>query len=185
MLESYAAKDRKAHRIWVAVPRLNAFLKRGEDCGVRQGFRSTARTDSDGPVAGCPPDRFANRCEGRPEIERLDADGSEVRLQSLESPEPRGSERVPTRDDDQAIVRHEPQRREDVTFIESHRRNQRPIRHKVTRRAAPSRGLASQSSVARRSGPRGARWPPFPRALGGGGSLWPCGRRAPAPTPSP
>ena len=92
--------------------------------------------------------------EGIREVEGIDADSPESRFEALEAAERSGPERFPAGHHDEAVVRHEPQGREDVPFVEAHRRDQRAVAHRLTRRGVPCPVLASRSVAGRPPGPK-------------------------------
>ena len=140
----HSAEHGQSDRFRIAIPRLDTFLERREDRRVRQDLRPPARADPDRAFGRRATNRLPDRLEGVRQIEGVDPDGAELRFEGLEPTEAGGPERVSSRHQDEPVVRHEPQRREDVPLVEAHRGDEGAEGHGLTRRGGPCRAPVSR-----------------------------------------
>ena len=119
----HTAQHGKAHRVRIAVPGLDPFVKGRQEGGHREDLRPASRADSDRADASRLSNPRFDGFQAIAEIERVHAHGFEIRLQSAEAPEAQGPKRVAASHEDQPIVRQETEARQDVAFVEPDRRD--------------------------------------------------------------
>jgi len=119
----HTAQHWKAHRVRIAVPGLDPFVKGRQEGGHREDLRPASRADSDRADASRLSNPRFDGFQAIAEIERVHAHGFEIRLQSAEAPEAQGPKRVAASHEDQPIVRQETEARQDVAFVEPDRRD--------------------------------------------------------------